>query len=60
MKEGEGCVEEGEEEEESDKDVGGHSLLWLFTSLWHVCGCFHGDGSKDSWDVSEIQCAEWC
>lgn len=37
-----------------------HSRLWLFTSLWHVCGCFHGDGSKDSWDVSEIQCAERC
>lgn len=31
-----------------------HSQLWLFTSLWHVCGCFHGDGSKDSWDVSEM------
>lgn len=28
--------------------------------FWHVCGCFHGDGSKDSRVVSEIQCAEWC
>lgn len=33
--------------------------LGLFTSLWHICGCFHSDGSKDSWDVSEIQCADW-
>lgn len=22
---------------------------WLFTSLWHDGGCFHGDRSKDSW-----------
>ena len=35
---------------------GGWGGLRLFTSLWHVCGCFHGDGSKDSWDVSEMQC----
>lgn len=61
-----GWVEEGEGEiEEGGVGVGGlswktHSQLWLFTSLWHIYGCFHGDGSKDSWDVSEIQCAERC
>lgn len=33
--------------------------LWLFTSLWHVCGCFHGDGSKDSWDLSETGTVCW-
>lgn len=34
--------------------------LLLFTSPWHVVGCFHGDRSKDSWDVSEEgRCASW-
>lgn len=37
-----------------------HSQLWVFTSPWHVCGCFHSDWSKGSWDVSEIWCAECC